>query len=740
MTTAYIGKSTSRVDGPAKVTGEARYAGEYGASELVFGHVVPSAAAKGRIRGIDADEALRLPGVLQVFTHENVPPAPAAEDSFQDDVAPPGTPFRPLQSDKILFSMQPVALVVAETPELARHAASLVRVDVDREPHVTELKAELSRAYKPKPREAIPPPPPPRGESEQAFAQSELQVDAEFFMPAEHHNPMEPFATTAVWEDGRLVVYDKTQGVQNVHGYLSGALGCSPDELVVRSRFVGGAFGSGLRPQYQVYLAALAARQLQRSVRVSLTRQQMFSFGHRPATWQRVRLGAAADGRLQAVLHEAVAETSRFEDYSESLVDWSGLLYHCPNVALSHKVAQLDVFTPIDMRAPGAVWGVYALECAMDELAEQAKLDPIELRLGNYAERDQNQDRPFSSKELKTCYGQAAERFGWERRNPQLRSMRKGDLLVGWGMAGGVWEAQQRPATARAVLSADGRLEVSSATEDIGTGTYTIMTQIAAETLGLPIEQVRFQLGDSSLGKAPVEGGSFTASSVGSAVRAACLELQEKLLGCAAAMEGSPLAGADLADMLFADGAMRLRNAPESSVSFAEAMQHANIDVIEATTPAKPDQSRQQYSCYAHSAVLAEVLVDEDFGTVRVNRVASAVAGGRIINPKTARSQIMGGIVWGIGMALEEESVLDHAFGRFINHDLAKYHIPVNADVNEIDVLFVEERDEIVNPLGAKGLGEIGIVGVAAAIANAVYHATGKRFRDLPLTPARLLS
>jgi xanthine dehydrogenase YagR molybdenum-binding subunit len=391
------------------------------------------------------------------------------------------------------------------------------------------------------------------------------------------------------------------------------------------------------------------------------------------------------------------------------------------------------------MRAPGAVWGLYALECAMDELAFELKIDPVELRLKNYAERDLNEDKPFSSKELHACYRQGAERFGWDRRNPQPRSMVEGQTLIGWGMAGGIWDAFQFQAEAKAVLTAAGKLNVGSATADIGTGTYTIMTQIAAETLGLPIEDVTFELGDSSLPEAPVEGGSFTASTVGSAVRAACGKIREKLYRTAREIEGSPIAGAGPEDLEFADRQIRMRSDPSRFVALTEVMERSGLDVIEGKASAGPEPDRERFSHYGHSAIFAEVKTDRELGTIRVARIVSAVAAGRIINPKTARSQIMGGIVMGIGTALEEETVLDHGIGRFVTHNLADYHVPVNADVQDIEVIFVQERDESVNPLGAKGLGEIGIVGVAAAIANAVFHATGKRVRSLPITLDMLL-
>jgi xanthine dehydrogenase YagR molybdenum-binding subunit len=619
---------------------------------------------------------------------------------------------------------------------LARYAASLVRIEYQRDAHATDLDAARAGAYvPPRWRPALGPTPKPRGDAMQAFDRAAVQLEVEYRVPAEHHNPMEPFGTTVLWEsDGRLTVYDKNQGVQNVQQYLCTLFGLSKANVRVLTPFVGGGFGCGLHPQYQSFLAVLAARLLKRSVRVSLTRQQMFSHSYRPITWQRVALGAAPDGTLEAIVHDAVSGTSRFEDYSEPVVDWSGMLYRCDNVALDYKLAKLDLNTPADMRAPGAAWGLYALESAMDELAVKLRLDPVDLRLRNYAEREGNSGLPYSSKALRECYRQAAERFGWSRRNARPRSMRKDDTLIGWGMASAMWDSGQVPASAKAVLAADGKLTVSSATEDIGTGTYTIMAQIAAEELGVALDNVTFELGDSSMPKAFLEGGSLTAASVGTAVKAACHKVGQRLLTLARKIDNSPLANTVLKEVIFADGYIRSRSDPSRAIALTEVMSRSKRDAIEVEASTSASARRAKYACYSHSAVFAEVHVDEDLGTIQVARVVTAVTPGRVLNPKTARSQVMGGIVWGIGMALEEESVIDHAFGRIVNHSLAEYHVPVNADVHDIEVIFVEEKDTIVNPLGVKGLGEIGIVGVAPAIANAVFHATGKRIRELPIT------
>ena len=734
-TSRHFGVPTSRVDGRVKVTGMAKYAGEFHIPDLAYGYVVSATIAKGRIKRVDAGAALAVEGVLDVFSHEHRPRLASTDDKYKDDIAPPGTPFRPLYDDRVQFDGQPVALVVAEELEIARFAASLLRIEYEQEPHVTDFAAEAERAAIPNKEYEFA----PRGNPAEALAQAPIRIACEYRMPVEHHNPMEPFAATAVWEgDDQLTVFDKTQGAQNSRNYVANVLGMPHDKVRVLSPYVGGAFGSGLRPQYQLPLAAMAARALKRSVRVTLTRQQMFTLGYRPANVQKLTLGADRDGRLAVFCHEAIGMTSRFEDFQRRLVEWSSLLYRCPNSALSQKLVKLDHNTSCDMRAPGGAEGLFAIECAMDELAYAANVDPLTLRLINYSDTDQLEDKPYSSKELRACYHQGAERFGWSRRSRAPRSMRDGNELVGWGMATGIWEAMQLPASARAVLTANGAVEVASATADIGPGTYTMMTLIAAEMLGVEVYNVTVKLGDSDLPQAPVEGGSFTTASVGSAIHAACREIQQELLGFAQKTPGSPLAGATLADVVFADGKIQRADDATRAVSLADAMRAGKADRIEKEATAKPNMDKK-YSYYTHSAVFTEVKVDEELGVIRVTRVVSAVAAGRILNTKTAKSQILGAVVGGIGMALHEETLTDHTFGRFINHSLAEYHVPVNADIRDIEVIFVEENDDRLNPLGVKGVGEIGIVGTAAAIANAVFHATGKRVRDLPITLDKLM-
>lgn len=737
------GTGMPRIDGRAKVTGQARYAAEWPVPDLAYGVVVNSSIAKGRIVAFDLEAARAVPGVLEIVTHENRPHMRGMDLFYKDMTAPAGSPFRPLYDNAILYSGQPIALVVAETFEAARHAAHLVQVEYASEPHDTNLMANLGRMHKPKPLKAgFSPPPKDKGEPDTAFVNAAHQIQADYYSAVEHHNPMELFASTVIRDaEGHFTIYDKTQGSQNSRWYVSHVFGLSKQKVTVRNPYVGGAFGSGLRPQYQLALAVMASILLDRSVRVVLTRQQMFTFGHRPETVQRLKLGADRDGTLRAIWHEAIAETSRIEDYVEVVVNWSGQLYACDNVHLGYNLVSLDQYTPIDMRAPGAAHGVHALEVAMDELSYEIGMDPLALRLKNYAEVNPADDKPYSSKALRECYEQGAERFGWAQRPPQPRARKEGREWVGWGMATGQWDAMQMFARAHAVLHADGRLVVSSAASDIGTGTYTVMAMIAAEALGLPMEQVTFQLGDSTLPVAPIEGGSSHVTTIGSAVDGACAKLRKQLLRLAQAMPDSRFAKAKPDDVVFANGTLALRADSSSAIALTQVLAEAKLDHIEDKFLLLPNVLKQsKYTRATHSAVFVEVRVDEELGTVRVTRVVSAIAAGRILNPTTARSQIIGGVVWGIGEALHEQTQSDHRFGRFMNHDLAMYHVSANADIHDIEVIFADEDDRVVSSLGAKGVGEIGLVGVSAAVCNAIFHATGKRVRSTPMTPDKVMA
>ena len=739
-TTVHIGEPLNRVDGVAKVTGAARYAAEYPVEGLLYGFAISSPIAKGRITAIDTSAALAVPGIVEVITHLNRPHVAWQDISYRDDASPPGSPLRPLYDEKIYFSGQPIALVVAETPEIARYGASLVAVTYDAEPHNTDFDTGLSERYPPKKVRSHAVPPDDRGDADGALKSAPVRIDGDYRLMMEVHNPIEMHASTAIWEDGgKITVYDKNQGSQNVQTYLSNVFDLPADKVRVLNPYVGGAFGSGLRPQWQVNLAVLAAKMLERSVRVVMTRQQMFTHTHRPECLMCVSLGADENGKLSAIAVDATSATSRYEDYSESIVKWSGIIYGCENGSFSHELVPLDTSTPGDMRAPGAATGMNLFEIAMDELAYAAGVDPLQLRIANFTDFDLVTNAPYTSKALLAAYREGAARFGWDKRSHAPRSMRDGKELVGWGMASGIWETLLAEIAARATLSADGSLEIASAASDIGTGTYTIMAQVAGETLGLPANRIRVKLGDSHLPKSPLEGGSWMAASVGAAVQLACRSLAGKIHQIAANMNNPAFGTPTLDQVAFADGAIQLKGDPTRRMRYEDVLKASGQASISAEETYKPHRRRDKTS-NAHSAVFAEVKVDEELGVVRVTRIVCAAAAGRILNPKTARSQILGGIVMGQGMALEEETLTDHRIGRIMNHNLAEYHAPVHADVGHIDVIFVDEPDPEVSPLGAKGLGELGIVGTAAAIANAIYHATGKRIRDLPITIDKLIN
>jgi xanthine dehydrogenase YagR molybdenum-binding subunit len=736
----YIGKEMSRVDGVAKVTGQAKYTAEFQVPNLAYGFIALGTIAKGRIQSIDTREAEAAPGVVRVFTHRNAsklgPKTSTEESPPRGNQEEEDKSFRALQSDRIFFNGQPIALVVAETYEQARYAARLVKASYTAEKHETDTEAVRGSAQVP----SQAPPAKPRGNPEEALRNAPVKIEAEYRIPIEHHNPMEPHAAIAVWQGDKLTIFDKTQDVYGVREHLASSFGVPEENVDVVSPFVGGAFGSSLRPNYYPALTAMAARELKRPVKVVYTRTQMFTgHGYRPYTIQKVALGADRSGKLSAIIHEALHNTSSFEEFSDNTTSFPRQVYACPNLSAPLKIIDTDLNTPTWMRAPGAVSGMFALECAMDELAYALKIDPLELRLVNYAEVDPQSGKPFSSKALRECYRLGAETFGWKDRKPEPRSMRDGRWLVGWGMATGVWGAFQRPATARITLRADGTAHVVSATSDIGPGTYTVMTMIAAEYLGLRPEQVKFELGDTKFPRAPAQGGSQTTSSVGSAVYGAALAVGAKLLSLANQEAGSPLKTAADADVEMLDGRLRLKSDPSRSVSVSDVLKRNGLTEITETFESRPSKEREKYALLAHGAQFVEVKVDPDLGIIRVTRAIEVTACGKIINPKASHSQEIGGVVWGIGMALQEATEIDHRYGRIMNPNLQHYHVPVNADVHTIETMFVEEDDKIVNPLGVKGMGELGMVGIPAAIANAVFHATGRRIRELPITLDKLL-
>ncbi|MPY74579.1 MAG: molybdopterin-dependent oxidoreductase [Alphaproteobacteria bacterium] len=703
MTTALIGQPISRVDGRRKVTGAATYVAEFQAPGLVHGAIVRSTVANGRIASIDSSAAQQAPGVIAVLTHQNAPKLAYRAHKGAPDPGI-GERLHVLQADRVSHQGQPVALVIAEGLEQAVHAAMLVRVTYAPEAAITDI----ARA---EPVPLTPPSETRRGDPDGALAAAEVKLGQTYVIPRENHNPIEMHATIASWDGDSLTLWDKTQWVHNVADEIAAVFGIPARNVRVISPFVGGAFGSALRTWPHVTLAALGARVAGRPVKIMLSRREMYyGTGFRPHTVQRVALGASRDGRLGAILHNGDQETSTYEEFTEALLNATGFLHSCPNVNTRHRLAPMNVHTPTYMRGPGEASGIFAIESAMDELAVALNIDPVELRLRNEPEQDEFRQLPFSSRSTRECYQAAAERFGWSRRNSEPRSMRDGRQLIGWGMATATYGAGRAPASAMARLLPDGTAEVASAASDMGPGTWTSMTQVAAETLGLPIERVRFTLGDTRLPRAPVHGGSITMASVGSAVQAACRKAREDALA---------------------------RGGGTNDVT--EAMRRIG-QPVEASVDSTPGDESQRFSMHAFGAVFVEVAVDPDLGETRVRRIVGAYGAGRIVNPKLARSQCVGGMIGGIGMALMEHSVVDGRNGRVSNANFAEYAVPVHADAPPVmDVIFVEEHDPHVNPLGVKGVGEIAMVGVAPAITNAIFHATGKRIRELPVTPDKLL-
>lgn len=738
------GQAVSRLEGFEKVTGSAKYAAEYNVPDLAYGYVVNSTITKGKIISIDLNAALNLEGVIKIFTHENRPGLAWFDLQYADMDAPPGTVFKPLNDNVIKYNGQPIALVVAEDFETARYASTLIQFVYEEEPFNTLLSENLDKARNAKKGLATalkPPPPKPIGDFHEVYDNAKFKVESNYYHGSEHHNPLELFATTTVFEgNGKLTIYDKTQGTINNQLYVANVFGLKYKNVRVLAPFVGGAFGSGLRPQYQLFLCVLASLELKRNVRVVLERKQMFSFGHRPQTLQTLRFATNDVGKLIAMNHSAIGETSTYEDYNEILVPWSHKLYPAPNTLFEYKVAPLDLATPIDMRAPGGVTGMHAIECIMDELAYKLKMDPLEFRLLNYSETDPSTGKPFTSKELRQCYEKGAAQFGWNLRNPDPASTVRGNKLVGLGMATGIWDAYQFPARVEAIITKEGKLEIHNATTDIGTGTLTVMTQIAADELGLSLDQVSFSYGDSKKPFSMFQGGSAITASTGTAIIVAVKELKKKIIKVIRKMDSSPFKDIPDGQLTFNKGAVYIDKDPNNSILFKDIIAANKGSVIKVTKMAGPDVIKlKNFSKATHCACFVEVEVDKELGSITVTRAVTAVAAGKIINPKTARSQIEGSVIWGISKALYEETIIDSNLGKYINPNLAEYHIPTHADIPEMEVIFAEEKDDVINELGSKGVGEIAMTAVPAAVANAIFHATGKRINELPIHFDKLL-
>jgi xanthine dehydrogenase YagR molybdenum-binding subunit len=703
-----IGDGINRLDGRLKVTGSARYSAEWPLERLAYGVIVQSTVARGTIESIDIGEASAIPGVIAILTPDNAPKLPNG-----GRVPQPGRVLSLLQTREVHYNGEPIGLVVAESFEAATFAASLIRARYRETPAAIGMQKELPTAtpytqkilgrFDPSSR---------RGDVEATLASSEVTIDQTYTTPLETHNAMEPHATIAEWDGDRLTLYDATQFVFGVKRTLAKTFGLPEDSVRVVSKFVGGAFGSKGSAWSHVALAAMAAREVKRPVKVVLSRRQMFGLvGARPYTVQHVAVGGHSDGTVTAIRQDVTSSTSVLEDWVESSSLQTRMLYDVANVETSQKLVRLNIGTPTFNRGPGESSGTFGLESALDELAARLRIDPVALRLKNYAERDPESGRPFSSKSLKECYEKGAARFGWARRSPAPRSMHDGDTLVGWGMATATYPAKRLPASALARLAGDGTILVQAATHEFGTGTYTSMSQVAADALGVPVDRVRFDLGDTNFPENPISAGSMTAASTGPAVNAAAIALRDRL---------------------------HELNVDPADVSACRQAVAAHGE-IEARGSTKPGPEQEQYSMHSFGAVFADVRVDADLGEIRVARVVGAYGAGRILNEKTACSQMRGGIIYGLAMALHEHTAIDPRTGRYLNADLSEYLVPVNADVHAIDIILLDEKDSIVDEIGVKGIGEIGTTGVAAAVANAVFHATGVRVRDLPITLDKLL-
>jgi xanthine dehydrogenase YagR molybdenum-binding subunit len=692
IATRTIGAPLDRIDGPLKVTGAAKYAAEYSVENLTYVHIVQSTIAKGRVVGIDAAKARAL-GVVAVLTHETAPRIAECDDAA----------LRVLQSDAVAYRGQIVAAVVAETPEVARQAAGLIAVTYEQQPHDVELRTDHPSLYKPEKVNANFDTDTLTGDPDAAFAAAAFTHDATYTTPYYHNNPLEPHATIAEWSADGVTLHDANQGPHMIRDDVAKAFGLEPERVRVIAPYVGGGFGSKAFTHPHVILAVMAAQVAGRPAKLALTRQQMFTLvGYRTPTIQRLRLAADGDGKLTAIVHEVVEQTSMIEEFAEQTAVATRMMYAAPNRRTSHRLARLDVPTPTIMRAPGETPGVYALESAMDEMALACQLDPVDFRIRNEPQIDPSTGLPFSSRGLVACLREGARRFGWVARNADQRTgRREGRWNVGTGVAASTYPTRRRPAEALARVDRNGNYTVQIDASDIGTGTWTSLTQIAADALDVPLERVRIEIGDSALPRAPMAGGSMGLASWGTAICYAAEKLRKRLRE-------------EFGGTIPADG-------------------------VEARVETGDNPEAKRFSMHAYGAQFAEVHVDADTCEVRVPRLLGVFAVGRVVNAKTGRSQLLGGMTMGLSMALHEETVLDPAFGDFANHDFAEYHVAVNADVGSVEVAWIDENDPHVNPMGAKGIGEIGMTGTAAAIANAVYDATGIRVRDLPIRLDKLL-
>jgi xanthine dehydrogenase YagR molybdenum-binding subunit len=720
-----IGKPIDRVDGRLKVMGKAPYAHEVQeGGPAAYGYIVEATIARGRVAEIDATAAERAPGVLLVMTHRNAPKQGAWGPIDAKDRYARASPQ--LGDDRVRHYGEAVAFVVAESFEQARSASRLIRIRYQGEPGLFELASNLSKAEKPADKGEEQKTDSLVGSFDSAFAAAEFKVDATYTTPVHIHAQMEPHATLAYWKGDKLTIHCASQLLKSAQNAVANTLQIPVGKVQIVSRYIGGGFGGKLPVYGDVMLSAMASRQLGRAVKTALTRQQMFHFTtHRSDTIQRVQLGAGRDGRLTAIGHETTSHSARFDNFFESASSQTRSLYAAPNRKTTHRSVRLDLPVSDSTRAPGEAVGMLALEQAMDELAEKLELDPIELRLRNEPGLDPEKNVPYSSRQLVGCLREGAKRFGWSRRHARPGRQKEGRWLIGMGVAAASRGNLLRPSTAKVSLDKEGVLTVRMAMTDIGTGSYTVLTQVAAEMLGLPIGRVRMELGDSEFPETPGSGGSFGAASAGSGLFDACTNLREKL---------ARALGIDVAQANFAGGRVSGGGKSDSLGSLAGTLG------MEATGEIKPGDMTRQFSQQSYGAHFAEVAVDMDTGEIRLRRMLGVFAAGRILNDKTARSQAVGAMIWGVGSALFEAAAIDGRYGCFVNHDLAEYHVPAHADIPAIEAYFLPEVDDKTNPLKIKGVGELGICGAGAAVANAVYNACGVRIRDYPLTLEKVLA
>ncbi|SOE09275.1 xanthine dehydrogenase, molybdenum binding subunit apoprotein [Streptomyces sp. 2323.1] len=740
-----VGRPLDRVDGPAKVTGSGRYAAEFTLPGTAYAALVGARTASGRIIGINTGAAEDADGVLAVLTHRNLPKVAAPPHLLPSLAghAAPGESFFPMQDEVVHYFGQPVAMVIADSSERAQFAARQIHVDYARDASVTTLEEGRDQAYEPEaifagfvPARSV------RGDIKAGFAAAAQRLDATYHFAANHHHPIEPSATTAVWDGDRLTLYDATQGIVASQRTVAALLGIPPSKVRVRASFVGGGFGCKAMIWPHVTLAAMAARWVRRPVKLALTREQMAtSCGHREEQEQRIELGATDDGRLTALRHHKLSLTSPFDEWAEPSLSIAAQAYACPHYEGVYRLIRSNTMTPTFTRGPGETTGMFALECTMDELAHRIGVDPVQLRLRNHAHADPNTGHPWSSDGAQECYRRGAARFDWQSRNPELRSERDGNWLIGKGMATAGYPVffPMQPQRARARLYADGSAVVQAGTQEFGTGAATAMTQVAADGLGVPLHQVRFEYGDTDLPNVAATVGSAGAGMISAAVHTAVTTLRDQLIAQAVLDPASPLHGSDPPAVVVRQGRMELRDDSGTGETYHQLMERHFMTDMEALGSWSPPAPDVPYGLATFGAQFAEVAVDQDLGLVRVRRMVGAFAPGRVLNAKTARSQAMGGMLWGIGQALLEGAVTDPRDGRWANAGLGEYLLPVNADAPDVAIEFVEVPDPVVNPLGVKGLGEVGMVGAAAAIANAVFHATGYRARELPIRIEHLL-